>query len=245
VSLAGGPADLPQTTVSVKDAILVGADGKWSSAVKLTAGVWTPSVTESDVAGNRSDSKDGDSFEIVTQAASSTISLDPASDTGTSSEDGVTSLAMLAKMSSVLTLTGTVDPMREGTSVLVTLGSVTETVVPDFGGLWTYTPAKALADGEYSAKVVVKDAVGLDSAASVQKIVIDSTAPALVHPGDLVQIAGVAFNKAPAYGKFATGEEVVFEDVGVTLIGFDFNPDTGAVSAPSKWELPEGSTTSG
>jgi len=102
-----------------------------------------------------------------------------------------------------------------------------------------------LADGEYSAKVVVKDVVGFDPVATVQKIVIDSTAPVLVHPGDLVQIAGVAFNKAPAYGKFAFGDEVLYEDVGVTLIGFDFNPDTGAVSAPSKWELPEGSTTFG
>jgi hypothetical protein len=31
----------------------------------------------------------------------------------------------------------------------------------------------------------------------------------------------------------------------VTFVGFDFNPDTGAVSAPSKWELTEGSPTFG
>jgi hypothetical protein len=235
------------TEASVKDAVLVGADGKWSSAVKLTAGVWTPSVTVSDVAGNQDGPIDGQSFEIVTQAASSTISLDPGSDTGTSFEDGVTSNAQLTLLGSVVVITGTVGTMREGTSVLVTLGSVSETVEPDFDGFWTYTPAKALADGEYSAKVVVKDAVGLDSAATVQKIVIDSTAPVLLHPADLVQTAGVAFNKAPAYGKFATGDEVLFEDVGgqLTGIGFDFNTDTGAVSAPSKWELTEGFQTFG
>jgi hypothetical protein len=207
----------------------------------------------SDVAGNQGGPIDGQSFEIVTQAASSTISLDPASDTGTSPEDGVTSNAQLTLIDSVLTLTGTVDTMREGTSVVVTLGSVSETVVPDFDGFWTYSPAKALADGEYSAKVVVKDAVGLDSTETVlttdtyQKIVIDSTAPVLLHPADLVQTAGVAFNKAPAYGKFAIGDEVLFEDVGsqLTSIGFDFNTDTGAVSAPSKWELTEGFQTFG
>jgi uncharacterized protein YfaP (DUF2135 family) len=247
VRLDGGPVEVPPTTVTVKDAILVGADGKWSTAVKLTAGVWTPSVTVSDVAGNQGGPIEGQSFEIVTQAAISTISLDPGSDTGASFEDGVTSNAQLTLNFSVLTLTGTVDTMRDGTSVLVTLGSVSETVVPDSSGAWTYTPAKALADGEYSAKVVVKDAVGLDSAASVQKIVIDSTAPVLVHQPDLVQTAGVAFNKAPAYGKLATGDEVLFEDVGgqLTGIGFDFKEGTGAVSAPSKWGLTEGSPTFG
>jgi hypothetical protein len=57
----------------------------------------------------------------------------------------------------------------------------------------------------------------------------------------------VAFNKAPAYGKFATGDEVLFEDVGGQLagIGFDFKDATGAVSALSKWELTEGSPTFG
>jgi len=68
-----------------------------------------------------------------------------------------------------------------------------------------------------------------------------------LHPADLVQTAGVAFNKAPAYGKFAIGDEVLFEDVGghLTGIGFDFNTDTGAVSAPSKWKLTEGFQTFG
>jgi hypothetical protein len=253
VSVVGGLDGA--TEVSVKDAVPVGADGQWSTAVKLTAGVWTPSVTVSDVAGNQGGPIDGQSFEIFTQAASSTISLDPGSETGNSTEgsleDGVISIAQLTLNFGVLTLTGIVDTMREGTSVLVTLGSVSETVEPDVDGLWTYTPTKALADGEYSAKVVVKDAVGLDSTETVlstdtyQKIVIDSTAPVLVHPADLVQTAGVAFNKAPAYGKFASGDEVLFEDFGVTAIGFDFDPDTGAVSAPSKWELTEGSPTFG
>jgi len=247
VSLKGGLDGA--TKVSVKDAILVGADGKWSSAIKLTAGVWTPSVTVSDAAGNPSDSKDGDSFEIVTQAASSTISLDPGSETGNSMEgsleDGVISIARLTLDGGVLTLTGTVDAMREGTTVVVTLGSVSDEVEPDSDGLWTYTPAKSLADGEYSAKVVVKDVVGFDPVATVQKIVIDSTAPKLLHPADLVQTAGVAFKIDPSYGKFATGDEVLYEDVGVTAIGFDFNPDTGAVSAPTKWELTEDSTTFG
>ncbi len=249
VSLVGGLDGA--TEVSVKDAVPVGADGKWSTAVKLTAGVWTPSVTVSDVAGNQDGPIDGQSFEIVTQAASSTISLDPGSETGNSMEgsleDGVISIAQLTLNFGVLTLTGTVDTMREGTSVLVTLGSVSETVEPDFDGFWTYSPANALADGEYSAKVVVKDAVGLDSAATAQTIVIDSTVPVLLHPADLVQTAGVAFNKAPAYGKFAIGDEVLFEDVGsqLTSIGFDFNTDTGAVSALSKWELTEGFQTFG
>jgi hypothetical protein len=239
--------EAPPTTVSVKDAVVADADGKWSSAVKLTAGVWTPSVKVSDVAGNQDGPIDGQSFKIVTQAASSTISLDPGSDTGTSSEDGVTSNAQLSLMGSVVTLTGTVDTMREGTSVLVTLGSVSETVEPDGNGFWTYSPATALADGEYSAKVVVNDAFGLDSSATVQKIVIDSTAPVLLHPADLVQTERVAFSKAPTYGKFATGDVVLFEDVGgqLTAIGFDFKDATGTVSAPSNWRLTEGSPTFG
>jgi len=163
LSLAGGLDGA--TKVAVKDAIVVDADGKWSSAVKLTAGVWTPSLTVSDAAGNEGGSIDGQSFEIVTQAASSTISLDPGSETGNSMdgslEDGVISIARLTLDGGVLTLTGTVDAMREGTTVVVTLGSVSDEVEPDSDGLWTYTPAKSLADGEYSAKVVVKDVVGL------------------------------------------------------------------------------------
>jgi hypothetical protein len=77
--------------------------------------------------------------------------------------------------------------------------------------------------------------------------VIDSTAPVLSHPADLVQTAGVAFNVEPAYGKFATGDELKFEDLYDQLlaIGIDVNPDTGAVSAPSKWELTEGFQTFG
>jgi hypothetical protein len=232
--------------------ILVGADGKWSKVVDLlTAGEWAPSVTVSDLAGNSgSGSKDGDSFTIA-DAAISTISLDISSETGNSndpdSNDGVTS-------NTLPTLSGMVDVMREGTTVLVTLGTLTGTVTPNPGGDWTYTPSEALADGVYSAKVVVKDViVGTDSAPAVQTITIDSKAPKLVHPADLVQPAGAAFTKLPAYGDFADKDEVLFEDVGVTAIGFDdktktgaFKFDvTGAVSAPINWKLIDGSPTFG
>jgi len=139
------------TKVSVTDAILVGDDGEWSSVVVLSAGVWTPSVTVSDAAGNQGGPIDGQSFEIDTEAASSiisTIRLGPGSETGNSmegsQEDGVISIARLTLDDGVFELTGTVEPMREGISVVVTLVSVSETVIsepvePDVDGFWTYT----------------------------------------------------------------------------------------------------------
>jgi hypothetical protein len=68
-----------------------------------------------------------------------------------------------------------------------------------------------------------------------------------LHPADLVQTERVAFSKAPTYGIFATGDVVLFEDVGgqLTAIGFDFKDATGTVSAPSNWRLTEGSPTFG
>jgi hypothetical protein len=94
-----------------------------------------------------------------------------------------------------------------------------------------------LGDGEYSAKVVVKDAVGLDSAATVQKIVIDSTAPVLVHQPDLVLTEGAAFTIAPNFGNFAPTDGVLFEDVGgqLSAMGFDFDETTGALKADKGW----------
>jgi len=255
VRLFGGPEGT--TEVLVKENVRVGDDGKWSTGQwsppgKLTAGVWIPSVTVSDAAGNQvGPIADGYSFEIVTQAASSTISLDPGSETGNSQdgslEDGVISIALLTRDGVEAKLTGTVDPdaMREGTTVVVTFGSVSATADPDSGGYWEYILPETLADGKYSAKVVVKHAVGLDSTETVletqtyQKITIDSTAPVLLHPADLVQIAGGAFdNKAPDYGKLATDEVLsVFVSGELTNIGFELNPSTGAVLAPSGWGL--------
>jgi len=227
------------------ESIPVGADGKWSKVVNLTAGDWTPSVTVSDVAGNRdlNGSQVGDSFEIVTQAASSTISLDPASETGNSQErslsDGVTS-------NTLPTFLGMVDVWREGTTVLVTLASAVETIVSQPVGLeadgsWTYTPTKALAPGEYSAKVVVKDAVGRESTPSEaeQKIVIDTKAFALKHPADLVQKEGTAFSVEPNFGRFEETDDVLLEYVGGQLseTGFGFDEETRAVKAETGWAL--------
>jgi hypothetical protein len=253
VRLFGGPDET--TEVLVKENVPVGDDGKWSTGQwsptdKLTAGVWIPSVTVSDAAGNQGGgSIDGNSFEIVTQAASSTISLDPGSETGNSQdgslEDGVISIALLTRDGVEAKLTGTVDAMRDGTTVVVTFGSVSATPDLDPFGSWEYILPETLADGEYSATVVVKDAVGLVSTETVletetyQKITIDSTAPMLSHPADLVQIKGGAFDNKLDYRKLAT-DEVFSEDVSgrLTSIGFQLDPDTGAVSALSGWELP-------
>jgi len=185
-----------------------------------------------------------------TQAASSTISLDPGSETGNSQdgslEDGVISIALLTRDGVEAKLTGTVDPMRDGTTVVVTFGSVSATPDLDPFGSWEYILPETLADGEYSAKVVVKDAVGLVSTETVQKITIDSTAPMLSHPADLVQIKGGAFDNKLDYRKLAT-DDVFSEDVSgrLTSIEFQLDPDTGAVSALPGWELPEDVPTFG
>jgi len=43
----------------------------------------------------------------------------------------------------------------------------------------------------------------------------------------------------PNYGKFATTDEVLFEDVGgrLAMMGFAFSRDTGTVLAPKGWTL--------
>jgi hypothetical protein len=188
----------------------------------------------------------GVSFTIVTQAATSTISLDSGSETGNTKDplrsDGVTSNALPS-------LSGKVDVMREGTTVLVTLGTLTESVTPGSVGDWTYTPTEALADSTYSQSVIVKDAVGLDSTPIVaaQKIVIDTKAPALANQADLVQKEGAAFSVVPNFGQFETTDDKLFEDVGgyLTAIGVSVDETTGAVKADEDWALSVDSPTFG
>ena len=224
------------------DPVTVGDDGKWSISVgSLEAGIWTPTVTVEDLAGNKGTSE-GSPFEIVTESAVSTIGLDassePMSDTGASPDDGVTN-------NPLPTFKGTVDLMRAGTTVTVTLVSDTVTVSsdpiepdPDTGD-WTYTPSENLVDGEYTATVVVNDAVGLVSPEETLPVVIDTQAPVLVPVANFVQVPDAEFSVNPTYAQLADTDAVQFEDVGdlLTTIGFDFSTETGSVSAPSGFKV--------
>jgi hypothetical protein len=175
--------------------------------------------------------------------SSSSISIDPASDRGTYSDDGVTSNARP-------TLTGMVDWMvGEGVRVAITLASVSGAVVsgpieiePDSDGFWAYTPEKDLADGEYSATLALT-VNGFLSYETSQMFVIDTAAPLIVRQPDLVQTEGAAFIVVPNYGKFEPTDDVRFEDVGGRLakMGFAFSSDTGTLLAPKGWTLSEDS----
>ncbi len=58
-------------------------------------------------------------------------------------------------------------------------GTVLGTALADISGNWTFTPSKALADGQHSFTVVATDPLGNQSTASDSyDITISTTAPA-------------------------------------------------------------------
>jgi len=205
------------------------------ASIKVAEGSYT------DVAGNSG----GSGSTAITLggapsvAATSTIALDALSDTGASSEDGITSVKRPM-------LFGAVEGMSEGTTVAVTIGKSSgtpEDLAAD--GTWTYTPTEDLADGSYKATVVVKTASGSSSTSTSSSIVIDTAAPVLAHQADIVKVVGSKFSVTPGYSAPGAGIDRIFEDSGgyVSSISPDgkviFDSATGVVSADKDWAINE------
>jgi Ca2+-binding RTX toxin-like protein len=117
------------------------------------------------------------------------IALDPASDTGISNADGLTSDA-------TPTLTGTAE--AGATITLFDGDTAVGTATADAAGAWTIT-ATTLSDGAHELKAVAIDAAGNESAASgTISLVIDTAAP-------LEPAFALAKSTSLADGKVASG----------------------------------------
>ena len=82
--------------------------------------------------------------------------LDPASDTGVSDSDGITS-------DSTPTVTGTADPGSDVRLVNNATGALVATTQADDNGAYSVTVTPALADGTTELQAVVVDDVGNES----------------------------------------------------------------------------------
>ncbi len=162
--------------VMVAEGLADATTGAWSlTSSQLNEGLRNLSVTATDLSGNTSVNSDAlmITIDLSAPAAPAKPDLDTGSDTGSSSIDDITN-------DDTPTFNGTaeVDAIVKLYSGAVEIGETVAT-----GGIWTITPATALADGVHPVTVTATDAAGNTSgASSVLDITIDTAEP--VTPGE-------------------------------------------------------------
>ncbi|QCA05868.1 Ig-like domain-containing protein [Pantoea vagans] len=170
-------------TQSVLGSATVGADGSWSLAVDsshaLAAGTHGLTAVESDPAGNSTSPSAAYTVTVVTgspAAPSINTVIDDVGVTETLQKGAVTN-------DSTPTLNGTA-----GNGVTVRVydnGTLIGSTTSDASGSWSFTPAKAVADGEHAFTADVVNGVGQVSPQSgAWALTVDTAAPAAV--ADLV-----------------------------------------------------------
>ena len=172
---AGATVELFRNGSISLGAVVVDGSGNWTLTVGTALGAGTYSITAKarDAANNLSTASTALSITIVSAAASVTSPphLSPASDSGSSSVDGITTIT-----TPTFTGTGeagsTVELFRSGS---ISLGST----VVDGSGNWSITVTTALGDGIYSLTAKATDIAGQTGAASTAlSLTIDVTASA-------------------------------------------------------------------
>ncbi|WP_193333378.1 Ig-like domain-containing protein [Duganella sp. FT27W] len=171
---AGSTVTLYDTDgITVLGTAVAGANGNWSiTSSTLADGVHSLSVKASDAAGNTSGASAplAITIDTVAPATPATPVLAPASDSGASNSDGVTSVTRptitgRAEAGSTVTLYDT-----DGVTVL-------GTTVVGANGNWSIT-SSLLADGVHSLTIKATDTAGNTSAASpALAITIDTAVP--------------------------------------------------------------------
>jgi hypothetical protein len=161
----------------------------------------------SDAAGNTNPATDPFTVTYDTTAPAAPVisGLTPASDSGTSDTDGVTS-------NTTPTITGTVEPgakvevFVDGGSGPVSVGTTTA----DGTGAWSLTPTSALIDGAYTVTATATDAAGNTSTSSAGfALVIDTATPSVaINP----TVSGAVTGTADGTGSAVHSVEVSIRD---------------------------------
>ncbi|UWQ53054.1 Ig-like domain-containing protein [Leisingera caerulea] len=232
-------ASVSVTVEGVTRSATVDADGNWAAefeAGSLPAGEYdtTVSVTSTDAAGNTATATAGLRVDTL---------VDPLTlESGSIEGDNVVNNT---EHSDGVTLTGTVEP---GSTVVVQLGSATETATVDAGGNWSVDfAASDIAQGSYEADITV---TATDAAGNTSEISDTLTIDTEVTPftADSSQTDDDVLNVAErAAGLTMTGTVETGSSVEVTIGGVT---RAATVDADGNWsaafdadDLPDGDTT--
>jgi hypothetical protein len=176
-----GTAEAGSSVAVTVDGAVVGtvtasASGAWSftPASPLAQGAHTATATATDAAGNTSASSAPRSFTVDSVAPAAPVLTAP---------EGV-----------VNTATPTIEGTAEaGSRVTVRLdGTVVGTATADASGVWSFTPASALAQGAHTAVATATDAAGNTSPSSSPRSFTVNTSTDTVPPAAPVLIAPAA-----------------------------------------------------
>ena len=144
----------------------------------VTVAVPAGGAVDGDDAPNEAASPISVDYDGTAPAAPAALDLAAASDTGTSSSDGVTSDA-------TPTLSGTAEADATIEVFSDQDGSL-GTVSADGNGDWSFTPASAISDGAHSFTATATDAAGnTGPPSSALSVTIDTTAPSVPSTPDL------------------------------------------------------------
>ncbi|UWQ49005.1 hypothetical protein K3720_13895 [Leisingera caerulea] len=232
-------ASVSVTVEGVTRSATVDADGNWAAefeAGSLPAGEYdtTVSVTSTDAAGNTATATAGLRVDTL---------VDPLTlESGSIEGDNVVNNT---EHSDGVTLTGTVEP---GSTVVVQLGSATETATVDADGNWSVDfAASDIAQGSYEADITV---TATDAAGNTSEISDTLTIDTEVSPftADSSQTDDDVLNVAErAAGLTMTGTVEAGSSVEVTIGGVT---RAATVDADGNWsaafdadDLPDGDTT--
>ncbi len=159
------------------------ADGSWSLALSepLADGTYTPVVTVTDAAGNVSAPTSMTPITVDTtppDVSTATAHLAASSDSGLSSDDGLTNVAR-----------PTIEGQTEAhAAVLVSIDGTDYQTEADASGHWSVVVTTALGDGEYTPSVTVTDLAGnVSDAFDGTPFTVQATSPTESTPAGLVQ----------------------------------------------------------
>ncbi|KLW90281.1 hypothetical protein SP99_00471 [Enterobacter sp. BIDMC92] len=147
------PADAQKVTVTVGSvsAEAVFRDGKWIVTLPsaLSDGDYTLHVTVTDKAGNTADREQN--FTIDTTLEPLTVHMSAKDDSGVAGDDVTNNTMPSFEFSNI---------PEDVYSVEVILNGVRTPITVQADGSWIFTPATALADGEYTLQAIVTDKAG-------------------------------------------------------------------------------------
>nr|WP_162488207.1 ELWxxDGT repeat protein [Azospirillum lipoferum] len=148
------------------------ANGQWSFtfATPLADGARSITTTATDLAGNVSAASPPLALTIdATATAPAAPGLAAGSDNGSPTSDRITSVTRP-------TLTGTAEP--NSTVNVILDGALIGTVTAGADGIWSFTVATALSDGDHSVQTTATDRAGNTGTSPSQSFTVRTTTPA-------------------------------------------------------------------
>lgn len=247
-TIQGAGAEAGARLHILDDGVTVGSvtatdTGAWSYsfASSLSEGANAITVVQTDLAGNVSPASAALNIVLDTSAPATLAAPDllADSDTGVSATDNITASTSQALGGSA----------TDGDRVHVIVDGVTSGTVVASGGSWSYV--HTLGEGSYAVSVGVTDAVGnVGPVSSSLELVVDTTAPAIVGPPDLIAASDRGTSDTDNLtnlatptlaGEGAAADALVHILVGGTTMGSAIAGATGAWSFTFSEALTDGS----